>query len=306
MSEYSLVEKPLIDLLRSYGYRYVHHRQHPNLRSTEAEVLFRPDLIQALCKLNNISTESAEQIANELTRVEDTESWFKWMRGDVSKKMAGADTHQTIHLVDFDDPTNNDWVVTNQLRVQGSVVRKPDVVLYLNGFPVVTIECKSPLNPTQGTFKAISQIEEQEQLIPRLFHSNLFNVATNDTFSRYAATGAPRAFWLNWRDPWPKKATDFTGEIERLAYTLLQPQRILDFIAHFIVFEKDPESTKTIKKMCRHQQYRAVNKMVQRVCHEPNAEKRRGLIWHTQGSGKSLTMAFAALKLKYHRGIHSE
>ena len=215
--------------------------------------------------------------------------------------MPGEETHQTIRLIDFDNIENNEFACTNQLRVQGEVVRKPDVVIYVNGIPLVVIEAKSPINPSQNAFDAIDQVHSAEKEVPRLFHSNLFNIATNDITLMYGATGAPSELWSRWRDPWPRQAEEFTDETEKGLYALLEPSRLLDILAHFIVFET--RDGVTTKKVCRYQQFRAVNKMVERVL---EGKHRAGLIWHTQGSGKSLTMVFAALKLKFHRGINSE
>ena len=165
----------------------------------------------------------------------------------------------------------------------------------------MVIEAKSPTNKSQNVFDTIDQVRSAERQVPRLFHSNLLNIATNDVEFRYGATGAPREFWSRWRDPWPRTADEFSDETDKGLYALLEPSRLLDILAHFVVFET--RDGVTIKKVCRYQQFRAVNKMVQRVL---DGEHRAGLIWHTQGSGKSLTMVFAALKLKFHRGITSE
>ncbi|MDP2314018.1 MAG: HsdR family type I site-specific deoxyribonuclease [Pseudomonadota bacterium] len=301
-NEYTLVEKPLLDVLTgAYGYRRIHPREHPTLRARENEVLFRPLLIAALVRINGIPTDTAEAIVNDLAGLADNQKWLEILRGHYSRKVPGEETHRTIRVIDFDHPANNDFAVTSQLRVQGAVVRKPDAVVYVNGIPLVVIEAKSPINPSQNAFDAIDQVRSAEREIPRLFHSNLFNVATNDLTFMYGATGSPREHWAKWRDPWPKQAGDFTDETEKGLYSLLEPARLLDILAHFVVFET--RDGKTIKKLCRYQQLRAVNKMVQRVV---DGEHRAGLVWHTQGSGKSLTMVFAALKLKFHRGIVSE
>ncbi len=302
-TEYTLVEKPIIDFLGAMTpkYRYIHPSQHESLRPRENEVLFKPLLIDALVQINDIPEGAAQAIYQDLASISDNQRWIEVLRGSYSRKLPGEETHRTIRVIDFDDLTNNDFACTNQLRVQGEVVRKPDVVIYVNGIPLVVIEAKSPLNPSQNTFDAIDQIRMYEGDIPRLFHSNLFNIATNDLTFRFGATGAPREFWGRWRDPWPKTAGDFTDKTEQGLYALLEPARLLDILAHFIVFET--RKGKTIKKVCRYQQYRAVNKMVQRVT---NGKHRQGLIWHTQGSGKSLTMVFAALKLKFHRGVQSD
>ncbi len=117
------------------------------------------------------------------------------------------------------------------------------------------------------------------------------------------ATGAPSQYYGPWPDAWPRAREDFADALAKDLWCLCEPSRLLDLLAHFIVFETEPETGRKIKKVCRYQQFRAVNKMAARVT---GGEARKGLIWHTQGSGKSLTMVFAALKLKFHRGIRSE
>jgi type I restriction enzyme, R subunit len=300
-NEYTLVEKPILDTLTNqYSYTYIHPDTHPTLRSAENEVLFRPLVIEALIRINDIPEADATAIFNELAGISDNQKWIEVLRGNYSRKIEGQENHQTIRLIDFDNIENNRFACTNQLRVQGAVVRKPDVVIYVNGIPLVVIEAKSPINPGQNTYDAIDQVLSAEKEVPRLFHSNLFNIATNDITLMYGATGAPREHWSRWRDPWPRQPEEFTDETAKGLYALLEPSRLLDILAHFIVFET--RDGVTIKKVCRYQQFRAVNKMVQRVI---DGEHRAGLIWHTQGSGKSLTMVFAALKLKFHRGITS-
>ena len=301
-NEYTLVEKPILDTLTDqYGYRYIHPDEHANLRTRENEVLFKPLLIDALIRINAIPESTAAAVFNDLAGLADNEKWLEVLRGNYSRQVPGEETHRTINLIDFDNIENNDFACTNQLRVQGEVVRKPDVVIYVNGIPLVVIEAKSPINPSQNAFDAIDQIRSAEKEVPRLFHSNLFNIATNDITFMYGATGATSEFWSRWRDPWPRDAEDFSDETAKGLYALLEPSRLLDILAHFIVFETREDGI--TKKVCRYQQFRAVNKMVKRVLDDKH---RAGLIWHTQGSGKSLTMVFAALKLKFHRGITNE
>ena len=117
----------------------------------------------------------------------------------------------------------------------------------------------------------------------------------------YGATGSLSQFWGYWRDPWPKSNEDFDSELEKGLYSLLDPERLLDLIAHFIVFEK--RDNKVIKKICRYQQYRIVNKLIARVLEDRKPEERRALTWASTGSGKSLAMVFTVLKLKQHLNI---
>jgi len=300
-TEYSLVEKPIIDQLGSMGYAYIHPNAHPSLRARENEVLFRPHLVDALVRINGISESDARAVFEDMARLDDNEEWVSRMRGNYSRKLTGEDTHRTIRLIDFDDIDKNQFAVTNQLRVKGATTRKPDLVVYVNGIPLVVIEAKSPLNTSQGTWDAVDQVHSAEADVPRLFHSNLFNIATDDLTLLYGATGAPTEYWFRWPDPWPRKADEFSTPANLGLWALLDRRRLLNLLAHFIVFET--RDGKTVKKVCRYQQYRADEKMVQRVV---KGDHQQGLIWHTQGSGKSLTMVFAALKLKFHLGVTSE
>ena len=167
----------------------------------------------------------------------------------------------------------------------------------MNGIPLVVIEAKCPLKAADRSGQAFEQIKQYERDIPRLFYSNAFNIVTDGMATLYGATGAPAKFYAPWPDPFPFERSDFTDDLTKDMYCLLEPARLLDLLAHFIVFESDPDTGRRIKKVCRYQQFRAVNKAVYRVA---EGTKKKGLIWHTQGSGKSLTMVFLALKLKTH------
>ncbi len=126
-NEYTLVEKSILDRLAAQGYRYIHPSEHPALRPRENEVLFKPLLVAALVRINGIPADAAEAIFNDLAGLADNQKWLEVLRGHYSRKIPGEETHRTIRLVDFDHPENNDFACTNQLRVQGEVVRKPDV-----------------------------------------------------------------------------------------------------------------------------------------------------------------------------------
>ncbi len=298
--EYTLVEKPIIDILRSMGYGWLRPAQNEVARDGLNQVLLRDVVIASLVRINGIPEETARQVYLDLVALTDNGKWTSWLRGNYSRHVPGESTKKTIHLVDFLHPENNTFTVTNQLTVTAQKCRKPDLVVYVNGIPLVVIEAKSPLSAKDKTGEAFEQIKQYERDIPRLFYSNLLNMATDGNSTVYGATGAPSEFWGRWRDPWPKRREDFPSDLDMAMWCLLEPSRLLDMLAHFVVFEDRGE--KVVKKLCRYQQYRAVNKMVDRVV---DGEHRRGLIWHTQGSGKSLTMVFATLKLKSHRTIDS-
>lgn len=299
--EWHFAERPTIEHLKAMGYGFVAQAEHTSLRDGENQVLFRPHLIDALMRINGIDRASAEAAYGELAAISDNETWLKVLRGDYARKITGQETRQTLRVVDFLDPANNQFTVTHQLRVKAENTRKPDVVVYVNGIPLLVIEAKSPLNVKDKTGEAFEQIRQYERDIPRLFFSNVFNIVTDGALVLYGSTGSGSKYFAEWRDPWPKTDADFPDTLAKGLWCLLEPGRLLDLIAHYVVFEKT--ETGTIKKICRYQQFRAVNRIVERVI---ESNHRQGLIWHTQGSGKSLTMVFAALKLKTHRTIQSK
>ncbi|KSV76434.1 restriction endonuclease subunit R [Sinorhizobium sp. GW3] len=299
--EWHFAERPTIEHLQAMGYGFVPMAEHAVLREGENQVLFRPHLIEALMRINGIDCASAEAAYGELAAISDNEAWLKVLRGDYSRKVSGHDTRLTLRVIDFLKPENNQFRVTQQLRVKAESTRKPDVVVYVNGIPLAVIEAKSPLNVKDKTGEAFEQIKQYERDIPRLFFSNVFNIVTDGALVLYGATGSGSKYYAEWRDPWPKTEGDFPNTLAKGLWCLLEPGRLLDLIAHYVVFEKTEDGT--IKKICRYQQFRAVNRIVERVL---DCKHRQGLIWHTQGSGKSLTMVFAALKLKTHRTIQSE
>lgn len=293
--EWQLAEKPTIQILEGMDYTFVNPSEHDGLRDGQNHVLFRPHLIDAIQRLNGLSAEDAQAAYVELLGKSNNEEWLGVLRGNYSRKVSGQSEHKTIKVIDFLNPANNTFTVTNQLYVKAEKSRIPDVVVYINGIPVVVIEAKSPLNHKDKTGEAFEQIKQYERDIPRLFYSNCFNILTDGTNCLYGSTGSPSKFYGAWGDPWPRTDADFKDALNKGLWSLLEPSRLLDLIAHFIVFEQTDAGT--IKKISRYQQFRAVNKIVGRVI---DGKHRRGLVWHTQGSGKSLTMVFAALKLKTH------
>jgi len=296
--EFALVEGPAIEFLEGLGYVHMPRDAHELARDGLNQVLLRDEVLEAVQRLNGLDRETAERVYHDLLLIPSNVRWLEVLRGQYSRSVPGQATKQTIRLVDFLDPANNRLVVASQVRVESQHPRIADLVVYLNGIPIVVIEAKRPgVGMLHSAYEQIRQYEEQ---IPRLFLSNAFNIVTDRHELRFGTTGAPWAYWGIWRDPWPRPAEDLPGEFERGLWSLLEPSRLLDLLAHFIVFETDPATGATVKKMCRYQQYRAACRIAERAYHPAH---RRGLIWHTQGSGKSLTMVFAALRLKMHRTV---
>jgi type I restriction enzyme, R subunit len=297
MSEFLLAEKPCIDELVALGWQWLKPKDNELARDGLNQVILRDECIAAIVRINGVDEETARATYSDLLHIHDNQRWTQVLRGEYSRTVPTQRDKKTIHLIDFKNTANNRFTVTNQLYVQAQKNRIPDVVLYVNGIPLVVIEAKSPLTGKDKSGEAFDQIKQQERDIPRLFYSNLFNIVTDGVQLLYGATGSPSDFWGGWKDAWPKKDADFSSALAKGIYCLCEPSRLLEILAHFVVFEADPDTGKTIKKICRYQQYRAVNKIFDRVI---GGKDKRGLVWHTQGSGKSLTMVYATLKLKAH------
>ncbi|MCW3837076.1 type I restriction endonuclease subunit R [Sphingomonas canadensis] len=297
MSEYRLAEKPALDVLEGLGYEPLHPDTALAMRIEENRAILKPVLIEAVRAINGIGEADAEAVYNDLATLAENEDWQRKLRGGYSRRLQGENRDRPVALIDFKHPANNRFHVVRQFRVAAQRSRIPDIVLFVNGIPLVVIEAKSPLKATAKAEEAFEQIKQYERDVPRLFASNAFNIVTDGIATLYGATGAPSQFYAPWPDAWPRRRADFADDLAKDLWCLCEPVRLLDLLAHFIVFETDPETGRKIKKVCRYQQFRAVNKAVQRVA---EGVHRKGLIWHTQGSGKSLTMVFLALKLKTH------
>ncbi|NMG05877.1 HsdR family type I site-specific deoxyribonuclease [Brasilonema sp. UFV-L1] len=309
-TEYTIVEKPCIDALVSFGYTWLPPAQNQTARDTLNQVILRDIFITAIQRINDVPQEVARATYQDMLIVTDNEQWTNLLRGNYSRNVPGETTKKTIRLINFKEPEKNTFTVTNQFYVKSQNPRKPDIVIFINGIPLVVLEAKKPFTAKDKTGEAFEQIKQYERDIPRLFYSNAFNQITDGANVLYGATGASSAYWGTWKDEGEMGGKEFHNELEKQLWYLLEPSRLLDILAHFIVFEKREQ--KVIKKICRYQQFRAVNKIVDRVlaplqpdAKRPDRKYRKGLIWHTQGSGKSLTMVFATLKLKTHRTINS-
>lgn len=302
MSEYRLAEKPALDALVVLGYERLTPEAALAMRGAENQVLLQPVLVQALRDMNGIGAADAKAIYGELSTLSDNEDWQRKLRGGYSRRLTGENRDRPIALIDFKNPARNRYHVVRQFRVAAQRPRVADIVVFVNGIPLVVIEAKSPLKASHTAEEAHQQIRQYERDIPRLFASNAFNIITDGISTQYGATRAPAQFYAPWPDAWPRRRDDFADDLSKDMWCLLEPSRLLDILAHFIVFETDPDTQAKIKKVCRYQQFRAVNKAVARVA---EGKLRTGLIWHTQGSGKSLTMAFLALKLKTHLTLES-
>ena len=206
-----------------------------------------------------------------------------------------------VHLLDFDNPENNDFVAVNQLTViEDNINRRPDVVLYVNGLPLVVIELKNATDGKANLAAAYNQIQTYKQQISSLFRFNELCVISDGIDARVGTMTAPFERFMAWKTVEGETQKDAIIELDILVRGMFDKARLVDIIRNFIVFERDSkDESKVIKKVAAYHQYWAVNKALDRTIEasRPDADHRAGVVWHTQGSGKSLSMMFYAGKL---------
>jgi type I restriction enzyme R subunit len=275
------------------------------------EVLVESELVKALIRLNpeveakpHLADEVIHKLrailisVNQVGLVKANEEFFVWMTGEKTMPFGENNRHVPIRLIDFDDLTRNDYVVTNQFRIHHRETKIPDVVLMINGIPVVVGEAKTPIRPSVSWLDGAHEVHNiYENSVPQLFVPNILSFATEGKELYYGAIRCPLDYWAPWRiennDDQISKALGL-AEIGKELTDLLSPARLLDILRNFSLFTSNKKKQR-IKVIPRFQQYQGANLIVQRVI---EGKIKKGLIWHFQGSGKSLLMVFAAQKLR--------
>ena len=275
------------------------------------EVLVESELVKALIRLNpeieanpNLADEVIHKLrailisVNQVGLVKANEEFFAWMTGEKTMPFGENNRHVPVNLIDFDDLTRNEYIVTNQFRIHHRETKIPDVVLMINGIPVVVGEAKTPIRPSVSWLDGAHEVHSiYENAVPQLFVPNVLSFATEGKELFYGAIRCPLEFWAPWRteegDNQISKALGL-AEIGKELTDLLSPARLLDIMRNFSLFTTNKKKQR-IKVIPRFQQYEGANKIVERVI---EGKIKKGLIWHFQGSGKSLLMVFAAQKLR--------
>jgi len=295
---------------QSYGEKWQYVSSEELNRGVN-EVLVESDLAEALIRLNpeifsnpSLADEVIYKLraillsVNQIGLVKANEEFFQWLNGEKTMPFGEDNRHVSIRLIDFDDLTNNRYVVTNQFRIHHRETKIPDVVLLINGIPVVVGEAKTPIRPSVSWLDGAHEIHNiYENAVPQLFVPNILSFATEGKELFYGAVRCPLEFWAPWRleegDNQVAKALGL-AEIDQELSDLLSPVRLLDIMRNFSLFTTNKKKQR-IKVIPRFQQYEGANKIVDRVI---EGKIKKGLIWHFQGSGKSLLMVFAAQKLR--------
>ncbi len=229
--------------------------------------------------------------------VRANENFTQWLRGEKTMPFGPAGEHVPVRLIDFAEPARNRLTVTNQWTYQsGSIAKRFDVVFLVNGLPLVIGEAKTPTRSAVTWFDGAFQVNEiYEREVPAMFVPNVFSFATEGRCLRYGSIRLPLELWGPWRDDDNQEEGNL-GLVRQSVESLLRPAVVLDILQNFTLFATDKKHRR-IKIICRYQQYETTNKLVARVV---AGYPKKGLIWHFQGSGKSLLMVFAAQKLRLH------
>src|SRR5574340_530893 len=210
-----------------------------------------------------------------------------------------------VRLLDFADVAANDWLAVNQFSVQGpKLTRRPDVVLFVNGLPLVVVELKNPGDEEADIWAAWNQLQTYQQDIPDLFHANALQVISDGIQARMGSLTSDRERFMAWRTI-DGVTTDPLGamrELETLVQGLFQRELLLEYLRHFVLFEDDGQ---VIKKVAGYHQFHAVRAVVQSVLQAsaPGGNRKGGVVWHTQGAGKSIEMTCLAGALMAHPGM---
>lgn len=321
MDENNKVEQPALEQLQSLGWGYINGAElTPETSSERAyyrDVVLVERLDSALKKLNPwLSEENLRKVMRELTHpsfaglMEYNHALYQTLVDYISveQDLGKGRKGQTVKIIDFDNPDNNDFLCVNQFKVEGvnqNII--PDIICFVNGLPLAVIECKSPYisSPVQ---EGISQLRRYANLrqphedegAEKLFWYNQLMVSTCRDQAKVGTISSSSQHYGDWKDAYPYTDDDLSGDTttpqQRILAGMFNRTAFLDIVQNFVIFE--PVEGRLIKKVARYQQYRAVNKVIERLKTGQDRKEKSGVIWHTQGSGKSLTMVMLAVKMR--------
>jgi type I site-specific deoxyribonuclease, HsdR family len=316
------IEQLAIDLLKEIGYEYYHGQeiapdsQNPKRQSIE-EVIHEEDLRNALTRLNPKTPSSLIEEAIKTIKhfssqnlIENNEQFHKMLVEGVRVNYAknGEERGEIVKIIDFQNPENNHFLVVNQYTVkEKNNIKRPDIVLFINGLPLVVIELKNPTQEDVNILSAYNQLQTYKETIPSLFTYNEILIISDGMEARAGSLTSGFDRFLAWKLV-DGETISKTNQLETIIKGLLNKETIIDFIKNFVVFQKSKYEDKTgqtfiksDKKIAAYHQYYAVNKAI-KTTKEAISEKTKkaGVIWHTQGSGKSLTMVYYTGKIVQH------
>lgn len=316
------IEQIALQTFEEQGYEIINGI---SLERTYNEVVLTSRFEDAIIKLNpTVPDEVRKEAIKNVLRVQhitllaNNEAFHKLLTEGVDVKGREGTENKTfkVWLMDFDNPLNNDFVAVNQFTiVEKHTNKRPDVILFINGLPLIVIEIKNVTSENATIKNAFDQLQTYKQAIPSLFNYNSILIATDGWFAKAGTITSDWSRFSGWKiPPAPKENNKLTEpsstynstlfpseqnhlEMDIMLKGMLDKKVLIDLIRYFIVFEKTKE--KTIKKIAAYHQYYAVNKAIQSTIKASSAKgnQRAGVVWHTQGSGKSLSMVFYSGKM---------
>ena len=326
LDEYSHVEKPFLEQLAGLGWEVLElqMQQQPeqSFRSSFSEVVLKPKLREALVKINHFLTDAqVDELERKITSfqknslLENNQQVLHYLLENttVSKNEQTGELSPTVRFIDFDNLENNSFIAISQFKVTVTGTDHhiiPDMVLFVNGLPLVVVEAKSSKvkEPIPEAIDQLMRYSEQRgdtgEGNKELFYYNQILVTTCRTETKFGTiTTQIEKHFYRWTDPYPKTLNDLQhgqsspNDQQRLVAGMLEQRNLLDIIRVFTVFSTNDKGQK-IKIVGRYQQFRAVKVATQRLTEGKSPIERGGIIWHTQGSGKSLTMMFMVREMK--------
>ncbi len=322
------VEQAALEWLREIGYTVLHGEviapgEAAAERAGYGDVLLLERFRAALYRINgNIPPsarhEAIDEAVRKVTRAStqnalvNNHNFHRLLTEgvDVSYRLNGQIKHDKVWLIDFHNPRANDWLAVNQftitdvnLQTHAKTNRRPDIILFINGLPLVVIELKNAADKQATLRKAFNQLQTYQDDIPSLFTYNALLAISDGVDARLGTLGMG---W-EWFKPWRTINGDVLApsSLETLIKGVFAHERLLDLIRYFIVFEQD--DSRLVKKAAAYHQYHAVNKAVEKTIAATGAtgDKKVGVVWHTQGSGKSLSMLFYTGKIIQHPAMEN-
>lgn len=327
LNEKQFVEDPFLDELDKIGWKIVRldNQQTPKDTGREsfAEVVLIPELRKSLKKINDwMEDDQIDEVIKRITHIpkvglmEANQDVLELLlqNTSVSENRKTKGKSPTVRYVDFKRPKKNSFVAVSQFKVRILGTEHhiyPDIILFLNGLPIVVIECKSP-KTKEPIPEAIDQLlryseqrGEKSEGSEALFYYNQFVVATYRNECKFGTISThTEKYFFRWTDPYPKTLDQISSskspnDQQRLIHGMLECSNLLSLIQLYTIFTED-EKGKTIKVVARYQQFRAVKLTIKRLIEGKNKRERGGIVWHTQGSGKSLTMMFTVREMYSH------
>ena len=297
-------EQALINLFRddlAYDYELGYDIEERDFK----EPFYRADLETMLRRLNAqlpaaVVDEAIRKVTNinEGSLLQNNDTFTKWMQGGMEVKYkaeSGEERTELVRLIDFDHPEENLFKVVNQWRVEEFQNKRCDMVIFVNGLPLVVVELKSATSEDATIDDAYKQIRNYQQAIPSLFTYNAFNVISDMSETRAGTITAKQERYMEWKTADGKYESTLVADYRTFFLGIFKKNRFIDILHNFICFDK--REGKTGKILAAYHQYFAVGKALERTKTAVEGNGKIGVFWHTQGSGKSLSMVFYAHQL---------